>query len=344
MTVYNKQKESLDVIIRLAGEDDVPDIISLLIKQHGNYYRYGDLYSMDLLRSAIRKGELHIVVAEIEGGLIAGMTGVDGKPQFDGTLEWSMLTIRSSCRGYGIGKLLVSSLPQTLPTELYASAYGHCVSLDTVTQRILAGLGHHITGALLNSYRLDAHAENLAGLDIPVKHNLLVTCLPGNKKDAGLVFAPPAHAGYIRTVYDTLGVSYVLQDQEGAEPSSASSICSLVQMEEHRYCELCVRRIGLDLETILEDTLKRYGTLEEQSFNAFISLHDPSVAWAYRVFDERGFSFAGIHALAGPEEYMILQYSPALPVPFDRIAVLPDFAGEFFYIRDKYKGNAADVH
>jgi hypothetical protein len=35
---------------------------------------------------------------------------------------------------------------------------------------------------------------------------------------------------------------------------------------------------------------------------------------------------------------MILHYSPALPVPFDLIAVLPGFAGEFAYIREQYEG------
>jgi ribosomal protein S18 acetylase RimI-like enzyme len=344
MVVYNKHREALDVTIRLAGQDDVPDIMTLLIKQHGNYYPYADLYSMDFVRSAIQRGDIYIVVAELADGLIAGMTGANGKTQFAGTTEWIMLTIRPSCRGYAIGKLLVSALPQVLPPELRASTYGHCMSLDTASQKILAGLGHHITGALLNSYRLDTHAENLSGLDIPVKHNLLVTCLPGNKKDAGHIFAPPAHAGYIRTVYETLGVRYTLEDREGTEPPAASSVCAAIQKEEHRYCEIFVREIGLDLAGILEDTLKQYGAVEEQSFNAFISLHDPGAPWAYRIFEERGFSFAGIHALSGPEEYMILQYSPALPVPFDRIAVLPDFAGEFSYIRDRHRGTMTDAH
>jgi hypothetical protein len=344
MTVYNKSGESLETVVRLARQDDVPDIITLLIKQHGNYYPYADLYSMDFVRSAIQTGDLYLVVAELADGLIAGMTGANAKTQFAGTLEWIMLTIRPSCRGYALGKLLVSSLPQVLPPERYAGVYGHCMSLDTVSQGILAGLGHHITGALLNSYRLDTHAENLSGLNLPLKHNLLVTCLPGNKKDAGLIFAPPAHAGYIRAVYGKLGVAYTLGDQEGAEPPSASSVCAVTHKEEHRYCEICAQKIGLDLEKILEDTLAQYGAVEEQSFNAFISLHDPSAPWAYRLFEERGFSFAGIHALSGPGEYMILHYSPVLPVLFGRIAVLPDFAGEFSYIRDRYRGNTADAH
>jgi ribosomal protein S18 acetylase RimI-like enzyme len=337
VTVYNKRRESREVTIRLARPEDVPDIITLLIKQHGNYYGNTDLYNTDFVRWAIANKELCIVVAELADGLVAGMTGGNWKTQFAGTLEWIMLTIRPSFRGFGMGKHLISFLYQALPANLYASIYGHCMSQDTVSQGILAGLGHRITGTLFNCYILDTHAENFAGLALPLKYNLIVTCLPGNKKDAGPLYVPPAHAGYIRGVYDSLGTAYTLRDEERAEPRGVPSDCTVIQKKEHQYCELRIEKIGPDFEKTLDDTLEQYGALEGQSFNAFINLCDPAAPWAYRLLEDRGFSFAGLHALSGPCEYMILHYSPAIPVPFDRIAVLPGFAGEFAYIREQYE-------
>ncbi|MDR2403916.1 MAG: hypothetical protein LBD78_07795 [Spirochaetaceae bacterium] len=337
MTVYNKRGETREVTLRLARPEDVPDIITLIIKQHGNYYPYVDLYSMDFVRWVIEKEDMYIIVAELADGMLAGMTGANSKSQFAGTLEWIMLTIRPSCRGFSMGKLLISFLHQILPAERYAGIYGHCMSLDTASQGIVAGLGHRITGAFLNSYRVDTHAENFTGLDLPFKHNLIVTCLPGNKKDAGPVYAPPVHAGYIKGVYDSLGTGYTLREGEGVKPSRVSSNCTVIQKEEHRYCEFSAEEIGLDFEKTLDDTLEQYGVLEGQSFNALINLNDPAAPWAYGLLENRGFSFAGIHALSGLREYMIAHYSPTLPVPFDRIAVLPGFAGEFAYIRKRYE-------
>jgi L-amino acid N-acyltransferase YncA len=331
----NKNREVPEVILRPARQEDVPDIITLLIKQHGNYYPYGDLYSVDFLRRAIDNKDMYCIVAERADGLVAGMTGANGKTPFAGTLEWIMLTIRPSCRGFGMGRNLIAFLHQTLPAERYTSIYGHCMSLDTASQKILAGLGHRVTGALLNSYRVDSHAENFAGLDLPFKHTLIVTCLPGSKKDSGPLYVPPVHAGYVAGVYKTLGAAYELR--EGAEPGEASSACAVTQLEEHRYCELRVEKIGGDFEKTLDDSLGRYGAGEGQSFNVFLNLNDPAAPWAYRLLEDRGFSFAGIHALSGAREYMILHYSPALPVSFDRIAVLPGFAGEFAYIREQYE-------
>jgi GNAT superfamily N-acetyltransferase len=337
MKVYNKRREELEVDIRLARREDVPDMISLLIKQHGNYYQRTDLYSMDFFGQAIEKKDLYMVVAELADGLVAGMTGANGKTEFAGALEWIMLTIRPSCRGYGMGKHLISHLQQALPPELYTCVYGRCMSLDTVSQKILAGLGHRITGALFNCYRVDAHAENLSGMTLPFKHNLILTCLPGNKKDAGPLYAPPAHAGYIRGVYETLGVAYALREG-GGKPQGDSSACAVTPMEDHRYCELFAEGVGLDFKGILENALNRYGALEGQSFNALINLNDPAAPWAGDLLEDRGFFFAGVHALSGPREYMIFHYSPALEVPFDQIAVLPDFAETFSYIKDRSRG------
>jgi GNAT superfamily N-acetyltransferase len=336
VTVDDKGREIPEFAIRLARQEDVPDIITLIIKQHGNYYPYTDLYSMDFVRQAIEKQDLVIVVAERADGLLAGMTGANSKTQFAGTLEWIMLTIRPSCRGLGLSRKLIAFLHQTLPAERYAAVYGHCMSLDTASQKILSDMGHRMTGALLNCYRLDAHAENFAGLALPVKHSLIVTCMPGRKKDAGPLHVPPAHAGYVRGVYESLGVDYSLRPGEGEEPEAAASVCAVAQEESHRYCEISAEKIGRDFEQTLEDALDRWGALEEQSFNVLVNLNDPAAPWACRLLEDRGFSFAGVHALSGDREYMMLHYS-VLPVAFERIAVLPGFDENFAYIREQYE-------
>jgi ribosomal protein S18 acetylase RimI-like enzyme len=333
----NTGRETPEVTIRLARREDIPDIITLIIKQHGNSYPYVDLYSADFLRRVIEDKIMYIILAEFDGGQVVGMTGANNKTQFAGTREWIMLTIRPSCRGHGIGKKLTSFLKGSLPQEGYTGIYAHSMTLDTASQKLLINLGHHITGALLNCYRVDARAENFAGLDLPFKHNLIVTCLSGDKTEAGPRYGPPVHAGYVQGVYENLGAAYSLREDAGGEPEGVSA-CTVTQMDEHQYGEFLVTKIGPDLKKILGNTLDRYGAGEEQSFNAFINLNDPAAPWAYRLLEDRGFSFAGIHALSGACEYMILHYSPVLPIPFDRMAVLPGFSGEFAYIREQYEG------
>jgi hypothetical protein len=189
---------------------------------------------------------------------------------------------------------------------------------------------------LLNCYRTDPRAENLSGLDIPLKHTLVVACQARSKRDAGPLYAPLVHAGYIAGVYDGLGAAYTLMDQDKT-PEGPASACTVTLAEKHRYCEVLAQRIGPDFERIVEEILNRYGHLEGQTFNVLINLNDPSASWACRLLEERGGVFAGIHPLAGPCEYMIFHCSPGLAVPFDRIAILPEFAGGFAYIRNQYE-------
>lgn len=335
MTVYNKRREALELTIRLARQEDAPGIIALLIKQHGNYYPNPDFYNLGFVRRSIGAGDLYVALAESEDGLLAGITGANRKNQFAGTLELGMLTVRPACQGFALGKHLHSFLLETLSLQTYSSIFTHCMSLDTISQKICANMGYGITGALLNSYRTDSRAEHFSGLELPVKHNLVVTCRSGDKKDAGDLYAGP-YVEYITAVYDSLGVAYRLRE-EGTAPSGGSSLCTVTQAEKHRYCEVLARCLGPDFENLLGDVLKRYGGLEEQSFNVFINLNDPAAPWACRFLEARGFFFAGLHALSGVYEYMIFHYSPDLPVPFEKIAVLPGFAGEFSYIQGQYE-------
>jgi hypothetical protein len=83
--------------------------------------------------------------------------------------------------------------------------------------------------------------------------------------------------------------------------------------------------------------LSQYGALENQDFNALINLNDPGSPGACCMLEERGFFFTGLQPLAGSYEYMILHYSPAIAVPFERVMVIPEFEEQFKYIQTKYK-------
>ncbi|MDR0556818.1 MAG: hypothetical protein LBG43_02960 [Treponema sp.] len=336
MIVYNKRREALEVTVRLAQQEDAPDIIALLIKQHGACHPNADLYNTDFLRTAIAGGDIYVAVAELENGLLLGIAGANRKNQFAGALELGMMTIHPDYRGFGMGKHLSSFLLESLTRDAYACNYCHCMSLDIASQKISTDLGFRITGMILNCYRTDPRSENFSGLDIPFKHTLVVVCRAGSKRDAGPLYAPLAHTGYIDGVYDGLGVAYTLMEDQNRTPEGPASVRTVTLSEKHRYCEVLAKRIGPDFERILEDILDRYGHLEGQTFNVLINLNDSSASWACRLLEEWGFFFTGIHPLSGPCEYIIFHCSLRLPVPFDRIAVLPEFTEGFAYIRSRY--------
>jgi hypothetical protein len=334
MTVSNKEGEFRNVVFRLARPGDVPRIISLLKKQHGAGY-YPKMYDEAYVRESMEKDTVRIILAETEDGAIAGVIGSTTDTPFPGASFSIMLTVVPALRGFGLAKQLHGFLAQSIPSNAYSCNYGHCVTLDTRSQRNLIGFGYQMTGLLPNGYFNDATAEYLAGLSLPVKDVLVVACLPLAKKDAGLLYSPPAYREYIAGVYRSLGVSFSLEESGGALP--ASSAYSLTDITEHRYCELIAHKTGDDFKDILRNMLQRYGGLENQTFTVFLNLNDPACPTACRLLEELGFFFAGVHPLSGRHEYMLMHYSPSLPVPFDRIVVVPEFKERCEHIRHFYR-------
>jgi hypothetical protein len=98
-----------------------------------------------------------------------------------------------------------------------------------------------------------------------------------------------------------------------------------------------VQRPGNDFKDILNKMLEQHSGVANQTFTVFLNLNDPACPQACRLLEERGFFFTGIQPLSGAYEYLLMHYSPSLPVPFDQIAVVPEFKERFEYIHYLYQ-------
>jgi hypothetical protein len=338
MIVYNREGESIDVVFRFAVPGDVPQIISLLKKQYGSGY-YSVMYDEAYVKDLIETERLRVAVAELEDGALAGIIGANTENAFPGSIEFRMMLISPGMQNSGLGSRIHRFLLDSIPPGIYTSIYGRCVTLHTKTQHNCQTLGYRMTGLLLNELLNDREAENTSGISLPVKDSLLMVSIPQKKQDAGLLYVPPDHAGFIAGIYDDLGVAYTLG---GGTSSQLQSVYAVHQTEEHHYCELMVRETGGDFEGIFDNILGKYIGLENQSFNIFINLTDPGCPRACSLLEDRGFFFTGLQPLAGPYEYLLMHYSPSLPVSFDRIAVVPEFKDRFDYIHQLYRRASCD--
>jgi hypothetical protein len=337
MTVYNKRGESLEILFRFARPDEAPEIIALLKKQHGIGY-YPEMYDVAYVKNLIEKGTLQVVVVELESDTevaIVGTIGATTENSFPGSITFSMLVIPPFMRGFGLGRKLHAFLLETIPTQTNTCIYGYCMTLDTMSQSNHIEFGYQMTGLLPNGYFNDTSAEYLAGLSLPVKDVLLVACLPRAKKDAGSLYVPPSYRDYIMGVYTSLGLIFSIAG--GEIPAGFPSVYSLSDITEHRYCELMVQKAGDDFKDVLVKMLRQYGDLENQSFTVFVNLNDPGCPHACRLLEEQDFFFTGVHPLSGQYEYLLMHYSPSLPVPFDQVVVVSEFKERFDYIRHLYQ-------
>jgi RimJ/RimL family protein N-acetyltransferase len=308
-----------------------------LIKQHGKNYPNRQFYDEEWVRRGLESKSLHFAVVELRDGTLAGMIGADEGNAFSGSIVFFLLTIDPLLRGFGVGNHLHRFLLEHVALETCTSIYGHCLTLDTISQKICNNLGYRMTGLLFNRYIYDTTAKNLVNLLLPLKRTHLVVCFPRIKQDAGILYTPFVYIDYIREIYESLGVVYRFNNHEATQPKTMRSLLTITQYEDHYYCELMVKETGHNFASVLGDVLKQYSALEQQTFNVFINLNDPGCPDACRVLEEQGFFFTGLQPLSGKYEYMIMHYSPHIPVAFDNIMVIPEFNTQFKYIQHKYQ-------
>lgn len=337
ITIYNKQGKSLDITIRFAYPDEALLLIALMKKQHGDYYQNPKFYDENYVREGLETERFRFAVAELADGTLGGMAGASTDTLFRGSLIIILLTVNPSQRGFNIGKRLCRFILDSVPSDTFTCVYAHCVTLDTVSQKIHQELGYQMTGLLFNRCIYDTDAENFAGLSLPFKHNHLVACLPQAKRDAGMLYPPPSYSAFIKDVYEPLGVHYALNMERNTKSEVSQTKYEFHQYEKFQYGELFVWEAGPDFTDILEKILAQYGALEQQSFNVFVNLNDPLCPTVCRLLEVHGFFFTGVQPLSGQYEYMILHYSPSIPVPFEQIAVIPEFTRQFAYIQDRYR-------
>ncbi|MFP3040556.1 hypothetical protein LQZ19_01930 [Treponema primitia] len=336
MVLYNKKGNSLDVNIRLARPEEAPQLIALLLKQHGLNYPNRKFYDEIFLRQALASGILRFAVAVLASdGTLAAMVGSDEENEFPGCLIFNLLTVKIEFRGFSLGKKIHHYLLQEVLTGKYTCIYAHCLTLDTISQSNHAEFGYTMSGLLINRYIYDVNAENLKGLSLPLKRTHLMACYPLLKRDVLTLYPPTSHARYIAELYKDLNVTYSLG--EPGEPAVQRSKVDISQNEMHRYGELFVQEAGNDFEDVLSGYLDQYAHLEGQTFNAFVNLNDPGASYACSALERKGFFFTGIHPLSGSGEYMILHYSPGLVVDFNKIMVIPEFTKRLRYIQNLYK-------
>jgi hypothetical protein len=333
--VYSKQGESLQVNLRFAGIDDSEAIIELLKKQHGTNYPK-KMYDPDYLRDRIELEDLQIALAVTDSDGIIGLIGTNRDNLFLGSIALIMLVIKLESRGFGLGKILPEFLLQSTDQDRYSSIYGHCMTVDVITQTNLSRLGCNLTGILLNGCihdRMSEYARRISPA-LPFKEALVVTCLPRAKTEAGPLYGS-AYAGYISAVYRRLGVAFTLH--EGVRPPDALvSDLTVHQEEEQKYAEFFLTHTGLDFSDRIRRMLNQYSG-REQTFNGFVNLNDPGCPYACGILEDLGFFFSGLQPLSGPYEYAIMHYSPFLEVPFEQLAIVSDFKESFDYIWNKYK-------
>ncbi|MDR1970576.1 MAG: GNAT family N-acetyltransferase [Treponema sp.] len=335
-TVYNKEGAALEVNLRPALPGDAPGIIRLIRGQYGENYM-PSFYDRDWLAGSIARGALRFSVAELPGGDLGGMAGLDAEGHFPGSLILVLLLVDKALRGYGLGKLISPSVLEMASRIPCTCEYAHCLTVEPISQSFLEMSGFKMTGLLLNRYLLDPAAYYASVADLPPKTSHLIACKMRDKRDAGLLYVPEPYRSFAGRIYQALGAAYTLAPPQDRDTAAGPAEFSHSQTKADRHCELIIRKTGPGLTEALAELIEAYAALPRQSFNVFINMNDPGCPPLCAFLEEQGFFFTGLQPLSGANEYLLYHYAPGPDDPFYKVAVVPGFRAHLDWMRSLYR-------
>ncbi len=318
-----------ELSIRMATKKDVPQLIELLIRQHGMVNPKQSYYDLAYMEMAVESRLIIFNVLVHTSGKLYGMLGMDSDCMFKGACLGCLLTILPEARGNGFAPKMLDHMEKYGQLDSFASVYGHALTLDTASQKMLLRLGWLPTGIIFDRYYFDKSAQNLQGLDLPAKRTHLVMVQPRAKKSAGIIYPPACLAEETAGIYRESNFPCRIEQDPG--PATLKTVMTLYHNDYHDLTEILVNTVGSDFEQVLTPLIQAH-TAPADVINVFLNMNLPGCSQACEFLQNSHFFFTGIQPLMKNAEYLIFHRSQK-PIDFSHLATIPFFKDVLAYIR-----------
>lgn len=338
LILTNGKGNTLKLRLRQYREGDEAGMIACIRDEYGESYFKQDFYDSEYLKKEAAEGVITFLLAETEDDGIAGMLILKQFYPEETMCEIASQIFRKKYRGYGLALPFFEYGMEILLSRSYSAALCLPVLFHDVTQRLLYRMKLRATGAVLNVFDLK-HVRHSYDNGRNTKHSQGIQVRAVGKRDAGVLYLPPEHRVFCRSIYESLGVSFVISQEERGGRNEAPPVSDLTCRQDVLQSSLEIRilRIGLDLPERLAAIHSRYPLKGRQTANIFLNCSDRHALWAYRGLEELGYFFTGLKPLCSEREYMVLHHRGEVEIAFEDYQVSDEFAFLLRYVKFCYK-------
>ena len=323
MQLYHKKSgTSLEITLRPFQPEDAHQIISCIRDAYGDSYVKPVLYTPEGILHHDKTGEMRFCVAAA-GDTIVGITGCGVSGAFPGMAEIACQIIRREYNGYGLALPLALYTMEQAEKLPLTGQFARALGCHLISQKTLAGMGFTPCGFLLNIFDKEVfrhHFDNGNYAKIP---QALAVKRQG-KTAAGAIWLPEELVPLAAEMYQTLGLSWCLQDQETVSPPA--SRLEREQLSDHKTLTLWSRTCGRDLPDLLAAELAAVAEHPGQTVNLYLNLSCPGSRTAYQEARRQGFFFTGFFPCCADGEYLVMHHALKVPVLLDGIPHIPEYA------------------
>jgi hypothetical protein len=293
----------LNILLRPFEDRDAEEAIACIRDEYGETYFKRDFYNPEFLKKMHREGAITFLVAETDGGELAGILALKSFFPAETMCEIASEIFRKKYRGYGLAKPVLRYGLNMAAEQSYSAACALCVTFHSVTQKILQELGMTATGFIFSIFRVEC-MESSYPYGRCKKHSQCIQIKPVEKTNAGNIYLPPELIPFADRIYTRLGVNYGLFTSFAAVKEK-TRLC-FTNNALHRSGSITILRSGTDLKERLDRIIELYRDIPLQTFNVFLNISDPAAVWAYEILKENGFFFTGFKPLCGENEMLVM--------------------------------------
>jgi len=327
----DKKGGSFTVRLRVGREGDEEGMIACIRDEYGQTYFKQSFYEPEFIRREAVNGSITSLVAETEEDGIIGMLILKQFYPEEDMCEIASQIFRKKYRGYGLAMPFLRYGMDILLSRGYSAAFCLPVLFHDMTQRLLYRLGLRAVGIILNVFDMDRIPHSYQN-GRNRKHSQGIQVRALGKRDAGILYIPAEHQAFCGKIYDSLGVSYRMEEPPAEGVCPEETILTYKNDALQQSLEIRIHKAGKDLEQKIRAIHVRYPLCGKQTAGIFLNCNDPQAVWAYRFLIKQGYFFTGLKPLCSEKEYMVLHHPGQVETVFEDYRVSNEFGSLIKYI------------
>ncbi len=276
--------------IRPMQESDAADLVRCVYRTYGYTYKTALMYEPREIVKALRRGEMHSVVAVTPAAGVVGHAAVFYERPTDKVPESGRLVVDPRFRGHGIAGRLGELRARLARERGVPGVWAEAVTNHPYSQReVIAGGGAEV-GLLIGGSPPIAGMIGFDDASAALRGTLLAAYTPLNPTSER-IHVPERHAELIAELIDRLGLERELHPGRAPEEGTATKVTSRVEPGS-ALAHLRVGAIGADVRERIASELDALEAFDVAVVHLDLPLADPAAPAAVEALERLDFCFA----------------------------------------------------
>jgi hypothetical protein len=278
--------DHIQIETRIATADDADGICQLAWRTYGYTYQHDEYYLPGRLAAMIASGHQISFVSLTTDGMVVGHTGLLLESPEDILVEAGRGMVDPRYRGHHLMSATGQVQAEWLGSSGILAIEAAAVTAHTKTQ------SENMVANIQLAFLPPIEFRDMPGTGVPDRQTVVGSVYPVADIPAQEIYAPRRDAEMLDSIYQATRFSRTLLESRDG-PVEAETRVDVSVHADLGHAILHIRKIGRDLEKVLEERVRAIRAGGVQVIYCDLPLDSPAVDWASEILADASFVFAG---------------------------------------------------